>query len=66
MADKLVVRPKRSKGDDDYRIISIRIKEDLVAQLDEIAKKTGRSRNELITTLLQYGLNNVVIDEKEE
>lgn len=46
--EKLVIKPKRSKGDDGYKTFSIRIREDVVERIDEISAKTGRSRNELI------------------
>ena len=65
MADKLIVRPKRPKGEDGHKILSIRIKDDTVARLDDIAAKTGRSRNEIIGMFLEYALDNSIIDEKE-
>ena len=61
MANQLVIRPK---GEDGYRTFSIRIKEDTVAQLDEIAAKTNRSRNELIGQFLDFALANCEIVEQ--
>ena len=61
MANQLVIRPK---GEDGYKTFSIRIKEDTVAQLDEIAAKTNHSRNELIGLFLEYALANCKIAEK--
>ncbi|MBR6556813.1 MAG: CopG family transcriptional regulator [Clostridia bacterium] len=46
--EKLIVTPKRPKGDDGYRTFSIRIREELVKRIDEISAQSGRSRNELI------------------
>lgn len=46
--DDLVIKPKKPKGEDGYRVFSIRVKEEIVAQIDTISMKTGRSRNELI------------------
>lgn len=60
----LVIHPKRAKGEDGYRTFSVRIKEDTVDQLNEIAAKTGRSRNELIGVLLEYALAHCTISEK--
>ena len=37
---------------------SIRIKDETVASLDELAKETNRSRNELINILLDYAIKN--------
>lgn len=63
-SDNLVVTPKRPKGEDGYKVFSIRIKEDTVSKLDAIAIKTGRSRNELIGTFLEYAVERCKIEEK--
>ena len=64
-AKKLTITHKMPRGDDGYRILSIRVKKETIEAIDEISKKTERSRNELIGTLLDYAINNseVVIDE---
>ena len=46
----------RKKGEDGTKTFSIRIKQDIVNQIDELSEKTGRSRNELIGMLLEFGL----------
>lgn len=52
------------KGDDGYKTFSVRLKETTVAELDNLAKVTGRSRNELINLLLEYGIqNSEIVDE---
>ena len=38
--EELVIKAKRSKGEDGYRVFSVRIREDLVRQLDAIAAAT--------------------------
>ena len=60
----LVIHPKRAKGEDGYRTFSVRVKEDIVEQVNEIAAKTGRSRNELVGILLEYALARCTISEK--
>jgi len=62
--DKLVIKPKRSKGDDGYKTFSIRVREDIVEKIDEISAKTGRSRNELIGLFLEYASERCTIDSK--
>lgn len=47
--EKLIIHPKRPKGDDGYKTFSVRIREDVVQRIDEISAQTGRSRNELIS-----------------
>lgn len=59
--DKLIITKKRPKGEDGYKVFSIRLKDDIIIQLESISKKTGRSRNELIGKLLEYALENCVI-----
>ena len=58
MEEKLVIRKKAFKGEDGYKTFSIRIKDETVCGLDELAKATNRSRNELINLLLDYAIKN--------
>lgn len=59
--DKEPLKIKR-RGDDGHRIISVRIREDILADLDRLAAETNRSRNELINTILEHGIQNVEIE----
>lgn len=61
--DSLVVKPKRPKGEDGYKVFSIRIKEETVKKIDGISEKTGRSRNELIGRFLEYAVEQCKIEE---
>ena len=63
--DNLVIKPKKTKGDDGYKVFSIRIKEEIVARIDDISFKTGHSRNELIGIFLAYALDKCVIEEEK-
>ena len=58
--DNLIIR---RKGEDGYKTFSIRIKESTVSRIDDVAAQTGRSRNELIGTFLEYALNRCIVDE---
>ena len=63
--NKLIIRPKekiKEKKPDGYRTFSIRIREETVGKLDEIAKKTGRSRNELIGMFLEFAADNCITE----
>ncbi len=62
--DNLVIKPKKAKGEDGYKVFSIRIKEELVTQIDNMSAKTGHSRNELIGTFLAYALEKCIVEEK--
>ena len=53
----------KRRGDDGNRIISVRIGEELLAELDRIANETNYSRNELINLILQHGIINIEIEK---
>ena len=57
---KLVIPTKKFRGD--TSVVSVRLPNELVAKLDDIAEATGRSRNELIQTCLEFAVENIVID----
>ena len=61
MKEKLIISKKVLKGDDGYKTFSIRIKDEIVEQLDALSSKTNRSRNELISTMIEYALGNYEI-----
>jgi len=64
MAKKLEITKKSGlKGDDGYKVFSVRVKEDIVERLDELSAATNRSRNELINIMLEFGVNNCEIKE---
>lgn len=62
--NRLVITPKKPKGEDGYKIFSVRLRDDLVVQLETLVSETGRSRNELIGTLLEFALEKCVIDKE--
>lgn len=59
MENKIIKINKR--GDDGYKVISIRIKEGTLGKLDEIAQKSNRSRNDIINIILENSIDNVEI-----
>jgi len=61
--DNLIIKPKRPKGDDGYKIFSVRVKEEVVARIEDISLKTGHSRNELIGLFLEYAIDHCVIEK---
>ena len=60
----LIVKPKRPKGEDGYKVFSVRIKEETVAKIDAISAQTGRSRNELIGKFLEYAAERCTVEEE--
>ena len=52
----------KRRGEDGYKLISVRIKEETLEALDKLAAETNYSRNELINVLLQYGVEHVEVE----
>lgn len=60
----LILRPKKMRGEDGYKTFSIRVKNETVERINEIAQQTGYSRNELIGRFLEYAAEHcTVIDD---
>lgn len=57
--DPLIIK---KRGDDGNRIITVRIREDTLAELDRLAAESNRSRNELINLILAHGVTNIEIE----
>lgn len=51
------------RGDDGYKIVSVRMKEEMLERLDRLAAQTNRSRNELINPLLDSAMEIVKVEE---
>lgn len=58
-----ISKKPKLKGEDGYKVFSVRIKESTVKALDEISDKTNRSRNELINMMLEFGIDNCVLTD---
>ena len=64
MAEEIKIKKKVSKrGDDGYQVVSVRMKDELIAKLDKLSADTNRSRNELINLLLEASVDIVKIEE---
>ena len=59
--EKLVISSKKYRGDS--TVISIRLPDELVKELDKIAEETGRTRNEVIQKCLAFAVDNLEIKE---
>lgn len=62
--NKLVLKSRRLRGEDGSKVLSVRMREGLIDRVDDIANKTGRSRNELFSVLIEYALDNCIIKDK--
>ena len=64
MAEEIRIRKKVAKrGDDGYKIVSVRMKDELIEKLERLSADTNRSRNELINLLLDAAVDIVKIEE---
>ena len=52
----------RRRGEDNNKLISLRIKEDTLSELCRIAAETNYSRSELINVILSCGIKNLIIE----
>ena len=52
----------KKRGEDGSRVINVRIKEDILASLDQLAADSNYSRNELINIILRHGVENIKIE----
>ena len=59
---KLKITPKAYTGD--TSVISARLPKDMIADLDKVAKMTGRTRNEIMLMCLEYALKNLEVNQE--
>ena len=52
----------KRRGEDGNKIITVRIKEETLSEIDRVAAQANYSRNELINLLLSHGIKNIEIE----
>jgi len=64
MANVIKITKKGDRrGDDGCKVVSVRMKDELIEKLDSLSSKTNRSRNELINLLLYAAIDIVKVEE---
>ena len=64
MAKEILITKKAShKGDDGYKIVSVRMKDETLEKLEDLSAKTNRSRNEIINLLIESAIEIVKVNE---
>lgn len=64
MAEEIRITKKNARrGDDGYKVVSVRMKDEMIEKLDDLSVKTNRSRNELINLLLEAAIDIVKVEE---
>ena len=59
-----ITRKTNRKGEDGHKIVSVRMKDSTIADLDALSIQTNRSRNELINLLLEAALKKVTVEDE--
>jgi len=59
MADKFIITKKSTETNDKSVTFTIRIDRELQERYDDLALKSERSRNELISLAMKYALENL-------
>jgi len=66
MAKKIMLTRKAAgRGDDGHKVVSVRMKDELIEELDRLSRETNRSRNEVINLLLTSAVSIVSIEEED-
>ena len=52
----------KKRGEDGNKMISVRLREDILSKLDKLSNETNYSKNELINIILEFGVNNIEIE----
>lgn len=52
----------KRRGEDGNRVITVRLREEILSELDKIAAEAHYSRNELINLILSHGIKNIEIE----
>ncbi len=60
---KFVISPKRYK--EESQVFSVRMPKDMLRDIDAVAQKTGRTRNEIFLKCIEFTLEHLEIAEKE-
>lgn len=57
--DKLVITSKKYRGSSS--VVSVRLPNDLVNEVDKIAKISGRTRNDVFLQCVEFAIDNLEI-----
>lgn len=58
---KLIITPNRYSGKSS--VVSTRMPDEMIKELDELSSATGRSRNELLIKMIEFALENIEIED---
>lgn len=61
--DFIEIKKKTARGEDGYKIVSVRMRDETIEKLDKISNLSNRSRNEVINILLEKAIDIVKISD---
>lgn len=61
--NKLIITPKKYGGK--ASVVSARIPDDMIRALDDLSARTGKSRNELLITMIEFALDHIEIADNK-
>ncbi len=65
MKERLTISKKMLKGEDGYKTFSVRLKDETVTKLEQLAMQTNRSRNAVINLLLEYAVEHCEVESED-
>jgi len=66
MKGEIKIKKKSTRrGDDGHKVVSVRMRDELIERLDVLSVNTNRSRNEIINLLLESAIDIVKIEDEE-
>lgn len=63
MKEIRITKKDHKRGADEYKVVSVRMHNDLLDKIDGLSYQTNRSRNELINLLLEAAVESVTVEE---
>ena len=61
---KLIIKPNRYGGKSS--VVSARIPDEMLKELDDLSSRTGKSRNELLITMIEFALEHIEIEDSNQ
>ena len=64
--EKIILQIAQKKYTGESVIVSMRMQKDMLKDIDEVARVSGRTRNEILTTALEFSLQHMAVTASEE
>ena len=61
-----ILRISKKKYCGDSAVVSVRLPRDMLADIDKLAKFTGRSRNEIMQTCMEFAISHMQIMHEDK